>query len=197
VLFCSRLIEDGGHLFFKCKHVKAVWQGVQMEDEQELLAGKSLPLEVIQHILQLNGEVQMKLVVLLWHWWNERNRIREEEKRRESQDLIYLIQRNAEEFLNLGATEEACMSKPIQRWQKPTDDFVKINSDGAFSANTGERGWGYVLRDGDGEVICAGAGKLSHQTNAVQAEIRACLQGAKGAANLGISKAAANLGIVR
>ncbi|PUZ51215.1 hypothetical protein GQ55_6G163100 [Panicum hallii var. hallii] len=144
-----------------------------MEDQRELLAGKSSPLEVIHHILQLNGEVQMKLVVLLWHWWNERNRIREGEKRRESQDLIYLIQRNAEEFLHLGATEKVCISKGIQSWQKPTDDFVKINSDGAFSASTGEGGWGYVIRDGDGEVICARAGNLSHQTNALQAEIRA------------------------
>ncbi|RLN29342.1 hypothetical protein C2845_PM05G03480 [Panicum miliaceum] len=78
--------------------------------------------------------------------------------------------------------------KPTERWQKPIDDYVKINSDGAFSASTGEGGWGYVIRDGDGEVICAGAGKLLHQTDALQTEVRACLQGAKAAATLGISK---------
>jgi hypothetical protein len=26
-VMCGRLNEDGGHLFFQCKHVKQVWQG--------------------------------------------------------------------------------------------------------------------------------------------------------------------------
>ncbi|PVH61391.1 hypothetical protein PAHAL_3G022900 [Panicum hallii] len=158
---CNRLNEDGGHTSVNMSEL--FWQGVQMEDQRALLAGKSSPIEVIHHILQLKGEEQMKLIVLLWQWWNERNKIREGEKRRETKDLTYLIQRNAEDFLKLGVTEDECTHKPIERWQKPTDDFVKINSDGAFSASTGEGGWGYVIRDGDGEVICAGAGNLSHQ----------------------------------
>ena len=36
--------------------------------------------------------------------------------------------------------KEETMNKPIQKWQKPVDGFVKINSDGAFSANTGGGG---------------------------------------------------------
>jgi ribonuclease HI len=80
------------------------------------------------------------------------------------------------------------LPKPLQRWQKPVDNFIKINSDGAFLADTGEGGWGYVIRDGEGEVISAGAGKLSHLKDAPQAEIRACMQGAKAAADLGMGK---------
>jgi len=43
-----------------------------------ILAEKNSPMEVINHILQVN-----LTVVLLWQWWNERNRIREGEKRRD------------------------------------------------------------------------------------------------------------------
>ena len=78
--------------------------------------------------------------------------------------------------------KEETMNKPIQKWQKPVDGFVKINSDGAFSANTGGGGgWGYV--------ICAGAGgQLSHLKDAFQAEICACMQGAKAAADHGMGR---------
>ncbi|RLN31237.1 hypothetical protein C2845_PM05G24200 [Panicum miliaceum] len=133
-----------------------------MEEQRKLLSEMNSPNEVLHYILQMKGEEQMKMIVLLWKWWNERNRIREGEKGRETQDLVYLFQKNAQDFLNLGSTEEEAMSRPAQRWQKPTEDFIKINSDGAFLANTGEGGWGYVIRDGDGEVICAGAGPTFH-----------------------------------
>jgi hypothetical protein len=45
-----------------------------------------------------------------------------------------------------------------------------------------------VIRDAEGEVLCAGAGKLSHLQDALQAEIRACMQGAKAAADHGMGK---------
>lgn len=45
-----------------------------------------------------------------------------------------------------------------------------------------------MIRDGEGEVISAGAGKLSHLKDAPQAEIRECMQGAKAAADLGMGK---------
>ncbi|RLN30516.1 retrotransposon protein, putative, unclassified [Panicum miliaceum] len=60
--------------------------------------------------------------------------------------------RREESRRNLGASEEICISKPIERWQKPTNDYVKINSDGAFSASTCEGGRGHVRRGGDGKM---------------------------------------------
>jgi hypothetical protein len=36
---CWRFDEDGGHCFFKCKHVKKVLEGYELEDFQIAAAG--------------------------------------------------------------------------------------------------------------------------------------------------------------
>ena len=99
-----------------------------------------------------------------------------------------MIGRSAQKFIRLGVAEGVSLNETVKRWPKPVDDYVKINSDGAFSATMGEGGWGYMIRDGDGEVLCAGAGKLSHLKDALQAEISACMQGTRAAAEHGMGK---------
>jgi hypothetical protein len=61
-------------------------------------------------------------------------------------------------------------------WNKPPSDWVKINSDGAFSVSNGERGWGFVIRDDSTEAIAAGAGSVKHIRDALQAKAYACTQ---------------------
>lgn len=46
--------------------------------------------------------------------------------------------------------------------------------------------WGFVIRDGEGDVITAGAGKITHVRDVFQAEVLACLAGARAAINNGI-----------
>jgi ribonuclease HI len=48
------------------------------------------------------------------------------------------------------------------------------------------RRMGYVIRDGEGEVIHDGACKLIHLRDALQAEVRACLEGLKVVVDWGI-----------
>ncbi|OEL35754.1 hypothetical protein BAE44_0003224 [Dichanthelium oligosanthes] len=55
--------------------------------------------------------------------------------------------------------------------------MLKINSDGAYNDNSGDGGWGFVIRDSNGEVIQAGAGRAPHLLDAIQAEVLACLAG--------------------
>jgi hypothetical protein len=67
-------------------------------------------------------------------------------------------------------------------WNKPPSDWVKINSDGAFSVSNGEGGWGFVIRDDSTEAIAAGAGSVKHIRDALQAKAYACTQGIRAAA---------------
>jgi hypothetical protein len=39
---CARSSEDGGHLFFKCKLAKQVWNLLAMEDKRKKLAVQKL-----------------------------------------------------------------------------------------------------------------------------------------------------------
>ncbi|KAF8769088.1 hypothetical protein HU200_006942 [Digitaria exilis] len=62
---------------------------------------------------------------------------------------------------------------------------MKINCVASFNEARGDGGWGYVIRDADGDVVSAGRGRLNHVLDSFQAEVIACLQGIQGAAELG------------
>jgi hypothetical protein len=57
------------------------------------------------------------------------------------------IAKVSDEFLAMGKTESDKSTKQKQRWQRPAQDVLKLNTDGAFSSITGDGGWGYVIRD--------------------------------------------------
>jgi hypothetical protein len=186
-VMCRRSLEDGGHLFFQCKYVKMLWRELYMEDQRSLMAAKPSAREVMLHILQLEERLQLKVVLLLWRWWSERNGVREGERRRTAADLAYVVHTNTEEFLELHESAGRPHNSQKQ-WHKPPGEWLKINTDGAFSASTGEGGWGFVIRDEHGAVMAAGAGGLTQVRDAFQAEIHACMQGVMAAANKGMDK---------
>ncbi|KAF8646768.1 hypothetical protein HU200_065563 [Digitaria exilis] len=49
-------------------------------------------------------------------------------------------------------------------------------------------GWGFVIRDQDGECICAGRGAVQQALEPLQVELIACLKGVKTAMEMGIGK---------
>jgi len=65
-------------------------------------------------------------------------------------------------------------------------NYVKASCDGSFKPLNGTGGWGFVLRDNDGQVISAGYGKLENVLDPHHAEIIACLQAVQRAAELGL-----------
>ena len=66
-------------------------------------------------------------------------------------------------------------------------DKLKINIDGSFHAETGTGGWGFVVRDKQGDVRGSGAGCLRHVATAVQAEAMACSEAMQAAADWGMT----------
>jgi hypothetical protein len=77
---CQKMREDGAHLFFKCKDVKAIWRIMGLEVIKGVLASMTSPMQVLQKILQLEESSKIHTIVLLWTWWSERNKIREGER---------------------------------------------------------------------------------------------------------------------
>jgi hypothetical protein len=49
------------------------------------------------------------------------------------------------------------------KWEKPKAETLKTNCDGAYSYETGAGGWGFIIRDEDGDVISAGRGRLDQE----------------------------------
>lgn len=77
-------------------------------------------------------------------------------------------------------------SRVKERWMKPPEGILKVNCDGSFSASTKAGGWGFVIRDCDGDVVVAGRGRIDHLFYACQAEIIAYVHGVQAAVDQGI-----------
>jgi hypothetical protein len=185
---CGRLNEDGGHLFFKCEHVKLVWQDLNLEMTRGILSHKQSAREVLQHVLGMKENVQVKVVILLWQWWLERNRIWKGERQRPPSVLAAAASKITDENLAIGKTDHSPATQRQKRWSRPADDSFKINSDGSYSPESGDGGWGYVIRDHDGTVIKAGAGRCSYLLDAFHSEVVGCKAGIRAAEELGMSK---------
>jgi hypothetical protein len=68
-------------------------------------------MEVLQAIWELE-EKCILVVTLLWHWWLERNRVREGEKRREVAGLAFIIR------YQVTATENSRTPRTLKKWSK-------------------------------------------------------------------------------
>ncbi|KAG2588003.1 hypothetical protein PVAP13_5NG187700 [Panicum virgatum] len=126
--------------------------------------------EMLKEIWGLEQKESLTVVLLLWHWWLERNRIREGE-RRDLAGLIYIIRAQAVEFLNLATKLNSSPNGNRKKWSRPAGDVLRINSDGAFNPATRKGGWDFVIRDSQGTVIHAGAGAIPNALNALHVEV--------------------------
>ena len=92
---------------------------------QDHLAGVASAREAVRYILELPKIPQLTLVIGMWTWWSERNRIREEGKRRQDHVIVKLIEDYLGELAQLSAKTARTMPRTIQRWQKPAPNFLK------------------------------------------------------------------------
>jgi hypothetical protein len=65
--------------------------------------------------------------------------------------------------------------------------MMKLNVDGAFRESDKNGGWGYVIRDENGDVIQLGSGRVLFATSPMHMELTACIQGVTAAISLGIN----------
>jgi hypothetical protein len=58
-----------------------------------------------------------------------------------------------------GRTTSNRTPRATQRWSAPPSGQLKINSDGAFIQETHNGGWGFIVKDHQGEAIISGRSK--------------------------------------
>lgn len=57
----------------------------------------------------------------------------------------------------------------VHQWKAPISGLVKINTDGAFHAVTGQGAWGFICRNSNSKIQFAAAGSASALSEALQA----------------------------
>jgi len=135
---CNEKGEDGGHLFFKCSRVTSIWAGLGMSSHCEHLASVESAREAVRYILGLPKLPQLTMAVGMWTWWSERNRIREEGKQRPDYVIVKLIECYTGDLVQQNAKETRTVIRTVQKWQRPAQNFLKINCDASFRRETGE-----------------------------------------------------------
>ena len=102
---CQRLDEDGGHLFLRCKEVKGVWRELNLEAVRCRLLEVGSARQMMEMIHKLEAKTQLIVILLLWLWWDERNKLREEGRRRSALELAYIAAAMADKFKAKGAVQ--------------------------------------------------------------------------------------------
>ena len=85
---CQRLDEDGGHLFLKCKKVKAIWREQNLEDVRVALCEWPDAFDVMRHIYLLASD-----------WWTTRNKTYAGEKQRSAGEVSAFITKHLMDYV--------------------------------------------------------------------------------------------------
>ncbi|KAE8820840.1 hypothetical protein D1007_01153 [Hordeum vulgare] len=150
--------------------------GLDMDNERQMLLACVGPKDFLNRLLKWEKKQAMTCIALLWTWWTTRNKINAENMKLNISAVQFQTRRMINDF------ETFCLKTPrerlvqMQRWKPPTDDTLKINTDGILLLNERAGGWGFVIRDKAGEAVGSGAGKLNYLQDSLQAEAEACLE---------------------
>jgi hypothetical protein len=182
---CFRFDEDGGHCFIKCKAIRQCWRELGIEHIRLQLLHTNTAEEFISEVMKLRTDVGLILIVLLWHWWDVRNKVNAGELMPACQEMVRAVVGMVSDIQMSSAQASA---SPTQRWSPPPPDILKINVDGAFRKETKADAWGFIIRDHDGSAVLARAGNLGPVHDALLAETMACKQALEAAEHFGISQ---------
>jgi hypothetical protein len=53
----------------------------------------------------------------------------------------------------------------LERWARPPEGYLKLNCDASFIPGDRCGGWGFLIRDHDGDVVLCGWGRVNHLLN--------------------------------
>ena len=75
-----------------------------------------------------------------------------------------------------------------EKWQPPSHGALKINVDGSMNHENGHGGWGFVIRDDQGDPVGSAAGYMNAVLDPLTAEATACHKSLQASHDWGIAK---------
>lgn len=100
--------------------------------------------------------------------------------------LAHRVKCTAAEFLTSFAKDANQLRLTEGSWRPPSDDTIKINTDGAFVEGQAFEAWGIIARSADGHVVKARADSSTGILDAFSANLKAMEEAFKLAAELGM-----------
>jgi ribonuclease HI len=125
---------------------------------------------------------------LIYNLWQARNDARETQQLQDPAAIVRKSIAAVEEWHSLRARPANTATKPIMRWQAPSDGWCKVNTDGAYKNAEGNAGGGVVVRDHHGGFLAGACHFFTNVADAEGAELHACRQGLLLARRLQVAK---------
>ena len=146
-------------MFVKCKAVKEFWRKCELEETRDKLEQLDSVAQTLDHIWDLSERDRVKILTGWWHWWNNRNKLREGELPIQTEEIVRRAVSQADEYLQLFKNDKRNRGNHGEKWSPPLESFLKLNCDAAFCPGENHATWGVAVRDHRGELVVARAGK--------------------------------------
>ncbi|TVU08775.1 hypothetical protein EJB05_42187, partial [Eragrostis curvula] len=138
--------------------------------------------------LRPEDKLRLKIIALLWSWWEARNKANAGERGRDTQEITYMAAGLVNDISNNLLKAKIRAPRLKSKWSPPPPELLKINIDGAFSENLKSGAWGFIVRDHEGAAVLAGSGHLTAVHDALCSEAQAGLAALQAAITHGMSR---------
>jgi ribonuclease HI len=144
---CKAESEDVMHALIECSHAKLFWEAAK--GLLLIKLPRLHPLTWAKDILCEKAFSQKEraiIISVMYSIWSSRNNLTHGEAGYNPAKSIELVKETLQtlEF----PRENPRPIRPVAKWQRPPDGFVKINSDGAFNTSDNLAATGVVAREG-------------------------------------------------
>ncbi|KAF5202092.1 Ribonuclease h-like superfamily protein [Thalictrum thalictroides] len=220
-IFCNNCRENSKHLFFECSYTREVWNHVRvlLDLQVDNRNTNRLWMSIFRLCGRQTSEAKIYSVMVcatVNYIWGERNARRFQGKSQTAVNLKIRLVKELRRYLQLqirDIPDTSVIKALVGRlgiitnfrtntfipctWTRPLQGTIKINCDGAVKADGS--GFGGLLRDSEGQVVCAYSGR-GFSSSVYQQELNAVHKGIQLAKDQGFTKievASDSLGVIR
>lgn len=190
---CFQGAEDVKHLLFECTHATSIWAELGLlpliQDACKVDRAGQAVLEAALCVQRVPVEdvhaVSELVAVTCWYLWWSRQQTTNNEKTQGPRVIARAIEAL---HVNFVAANSPKPRAKREGWLRPLQDYVKINVDASFDADTLKGTTGAVIRDSKGGFIAAANSKIDVVFDALSAEAYAIKHGLSLAQTVGCNR---------
>jgi hypothetical protein len=99
----------------------------------------------MEHMMKMGKKKRLEVIVLLWTWWTERNRIREGDRKRQPNSIALGLLIDAMEIQKVFEVEGSTKEKRKQRWKETRGRYIEDQLWCILGENPKSGGWEFVI----------------------------------------------------
>jgi ribonuclease HI len=155
---CNIATEDELHFFLDCAYAVSCWKEVNLWNklEHKIHQSGSFSSIIFAILVDLDAELQARFVAVLWSLWRTRNECLWEHKQPSTIRTCRLATDLIGDYKWCCSVLAAPQSpSQVLTWEKPEENWLKCNIDGAIFTSEGKFGIGICFRDSHGSLVQA------------------------------------------